>query len=89
MNTLKQVRALAAQLGAKVEDDKIDNAHECLVEAPHGKVWMCCGVHELVDSTNRPWKPDYADVLNRMRYGLENYPEGLACEWCYPDETKH
>jgi hypothetical protein len=80
MSTLKQVKALAKRLGAKVEDGKIGNAHECRVEAPHRQYWIEGGVHELVDSTNQPWKPDYADVLSRMNHGL-----GVCvgfCEWC-------
>lgn len=87
--SLAKVRKLAAELGAKVEDIKIGNAHECLVEAPHGKKWKCCGIHELVDSTNQPWKPDYKDVLERMNYGLEDCDEGFACGWCYPVESEN
>jgi len=80
MATLKQVRALAKQLGAKVEDDKSGLTHECRVESPHRKRWACCGIHELIDSTNRPWAPDYADVLDRMNHGLEDCIGD--CEWC-------
>jgi hypothetical protein len=82
--TLKDVRAMAKVLGAKVEDDKCGNTHECRVEAPHRKRWMCRGVHELVDSTNRPWKPDYADLIDCMEYGLEDC-EDPDCEWCNPE----
>lgn len=86
MTTLRAVRALAAKLGAKVEDEKIGYSHSCRVEAPPGKIWAEGDVHELVDDTNRPWKPDYADLLSRMGHGLEDCPAGDACEWCHPAE---
>lgn len=82
--TLKDVRKLAKQLGAVVEDEKIGNAHECCVEAPHRKLWSCCGIHELVDCAYRPWKPDYSDLLDRMGYGLEDCVG--PCDWCDGDE---
>jgi hypothetical protein len=80
VTTLKQVRTAAAKFGATVEDTKIGNTHECRVAAPYGQVWRD-GVHEFVDGANIPWKPDYADLLNRMSYGLEacTTPD---CEWC-------
>lgn len=81
MTTLKQVKALAATLGASVEDERCGNFHECRVEAPHRKRWKCDGIHELVDSTNRPWKPDYADMLDRMNFGVEDCTDP-ECEWC-------
>lgn len=83
--TLREVRTIASFLGAKVEDDKVGYTHECRVEAPHRKVWACCGIHELVDSANIPWKPDYADVISRMEYGLEDCVG--ACEWCDGEEA--
>jgi hypothetical protein len=81
MTTLKQVKVLAKKLGAKVEDDKYGLIHECRVEAPHRKLWKCCCIHELIDNTNQPWKPDYADVIARMEYGLEDCID-INCEWC-------
>lgn len=86
MSTLAKVKALAAALGATVEDDKIGNTHECRVEAPRGKRWKCSEIHELIDSSYRPWKPDYADVLDRMNYGIEDCPDA-DCEWCSPEVT--
>ena len=80
MTTLAKVRALAKQLGATVEDEKIGNHHECRVEAPHRKKWSEGDVHELLDSANRPWKPDYEDLISRMNYGLEDCVG--PCEWC-------
>lgn len=79
--TLRNIKLLAAKLGAKVEDERAGNHHECRVEAPHRKLWKCRGVHEMVDSCYRPWKPDYKDMLESMEYGLEDCldPE---CEWC-------
>jgi hypothetical protein len=80
MATLREVKALAKKLGAKVEDEKSGNFHTCMVEAPHRKRWACDSIHELVDETNRPWKPDYDDMLTRMGYGLEDCLG--KCEWC-------
>jgi hypothetical protein len=82
--TLKDVRKLAAELGAKVEDDRSGLTHECRVEAPHRKRWACRGVHEMIDSTHRPWKPDYASVLSDMNFGLEDCTDP-ECEWCEPE----
>jgi hypothetical protein len=83
MATLRQVKALAKTLGAKVEDDKVGNTHECRVEAPHRKHWAEGTVHELIDAAYIPWKPDYADVLSRMGHGLEDCIG--HCEWCDGD----
>lgn len=80
MATLAMVRKAAAAVGATVEDEKDHYTHECRVEAPHRKFWCDGGVHELVDSAYRPWKPDYADVLSRMNHGLEDCVGD--CDWC-------
>lgn len=82
MTTLRQVKAAALKIGAKVEDDKIGNAHECRVEAPRGFIWSEGDVHELVDAAYKPWKPDYDGLLSRMSYGIETCPHGPDCEWC-------
>lgn len=79
--TLRDVKALAKKLGAKVEDDKIGETHECRVEAPYRKKWACRGVHEMVDSCFRPWKPDYDDMIACMEFGLEDCDDH-DCEWC-------
>lgn len=81
MSTLKDVKEFAKHLGAKIEDDKCGDTHECRVEAPHRQRWQCCAVHELVDSAYRPWKPDYADIICRMAYGLEDCTDP-DCDWC-------
>ena len=80
MSTLREVKTVASFLGATVEDDKSGQTHECRVEAPHRKRWKCCDIHELIACTNRPWKPDYADLIERMAYGLEDCVGD--CEWC-------
>lgn len=85
MATLRQVKALAKRLGAKVEDGKAYGTHECRVEAPHRKQWVCSNVHELVDCSNIPWKPDYTDVIERMQHGLTDCIG--ECEWCDSDLT--
>lgn len=81
MTTLKQVKSLALKFGAKVEDDKCGNTHECRVEAPYRKQWACDEIHELIACAYRPWKPDYQDVLDRMNYGLIDCTDP-DCEWC-------
>lgn len=83
--SLQKVKQLAHKLGATVEDDKCGHTHECRVEAPKGKIWSSDFIHELIDSTNRPWRPDYNSLLSRMNYGVENCPD-LECEWCNPEE---
>jgi hypothetical protein len=83
MSTLRQLKDAAKRLGAKVEDDKIGRTHECRVEAPHRKRWVEGEVHEMVDGTFMPWKPDYADLISRMGYGLEDCVG--PCEWCDGD----
>ena len=80
MSTLKQVKALAKKLGAKVEDDKVGHTHECRVEAPHRHRWLDGGVHEMVTSAYIPWKPDYEELVARMECGLEDCIGD--CEWC-------
>lgn len=79
--TLKDVRRLASKIGARVEDEKLGNSHECRVEAPKGYIWKCADIHELVADAFIPWKPDYDDMIARMNYGVEkcNDPE---CDWC-------
>lgn len=86
MSTLALVKRCATKLGAVVLDQKIGGHHSCTVEAPPGFTWAE-GLHEFVDSTNRPWKPDYADLLDRMSYGLKpcDDPE---CEWCRPKDDE-
>lgn len=79
--TLRDVKSAAAKVGASVEDSIDGNSHTCSVGAPKGLKWKCGDIHELVDVCYTPWKPDYADLLTRMGYGLElcSHPE---CDWC-------
>jgi hypothetical protein len=81
MTNLREVKTLAKALGATVEDRKSTSFHSCRVEAPPRFRWTEGDVHELVDETNRPWKPDYADLLSRMKYGIEPCTDP-ECEWC-------
>jgi hypothetical protein len=85
MATLAKLKLVAAKVGAKVEDQKIGNCHECRVEAPHRKIWKCREVHEMVDSCYRPWKPDYADMIANIEFGLEDCTDP-DCEWCNDSE---
>ena len=80
MSTLRQVKALAGKLGAKVEDDKCGHTHECRIEAPHRKHWVDGHVHEMIDAAYLPWKPDYAELISRMTCGLDDCIG--ECEWC-------
>jgi hypothetical protein len=84
MMTLKDVKRRAVELGALVLDDKIGDTHECTVEAPPGFCWEE-GLHMFVDCANRPWKPDYDDLLNRMKDGVQPCVDA-ECEWCHPEE---
>lgn len=84
MSTLRDVRRRAAELGAIVVDDKSGTTHECTVEAPAGYRWEA-ELHMLVDCANQPWKPDYADLLDRMSRGVE-LCDDPHCEWCHPEE---
>lgn len=77
---LKAVRKLAAKYGAIVCDDKSGMTHECTVEAPKGYRWGK-ELHMFVDCANRPWEPDYADLLARMANGPE-LCDDAECEWC-------
>ena len=81
MKKLKDVKAHAIRLGAKVEDTKDYGWHCCRVEAPKGHYWCEGGVHELVDETHQPWKPDYEDLLNRMAFGISPCTDA-DCDWC-------
>lgn len=80
MKTLKDVRRVATIYGATVEDDKVGNTHECRVCTPKGKRWVADEIHEFITSANRPWKPDYDDLIDRMSHGVEDC--GDNCEWC-------
>jgi hypothetical protein len=81
--SLAAVKKAAATLGASVADDVIGFTHECRVEAPRGKIWVDGGVHELVEASHMPFKPDYADILDRIAHGLEDCTNP-ACDWCNP-----
>lgn len=76
------VRRLAAKLGATLDT----TCGEVNVEAPHGKVWLCDGVHELVNSPfdSETQRDMWTLALSRMQSGLEDCPHGDTCEWCYP-----
>jgi hypothetical protein len=85
MSTLRQVKAAAAKIGAIVEDDKVGHTHECTVEAPPGYRWRADELHQFVNASYIPWKPDYADLLDRMADGIEPCPDP-DCDWCHPEE---
>lgn len=82
MTRLADVREHAAGIGAIVTDEKIGESHTCSVESPKGMVWAASETHEFVDSSYRPWKPDYSDLMARMSYGVKPCPYYDDCEWC-------
>lgn len=82
MATLAAVRRAAIKIGATITDEKIGDSHTCSVEAPTGMIWAIGDLHEIVDSSYRPWKPDYSDLLQRMSHGVKPCPYGEKCEWC-------
>lgn len=81
MATLKDVQKVAKKMGAKVTQDKDGNTWECRVEAPNKTIWCCSDIHEIISSSFKPWKPDYQDLLDRMKYGLAKCKDD-ECEWC-------
>jgi hypothetical protein len=78
---LRGIKSLAKAVGATVEYDRGFGHNELRVEAPHGHVWKCADIHELVDSSRQPWTPDFDDVAQRMNYGVAKC-ETPNCEWC-------
>lgn len=68
MTARQKVRALAAELGATVEQE----GGEIAVTAPDGMQWAC-GVIELVASRweREPMEILWQDVLDRMREGVK------------------
>lgn len=80
MANLKSVKAAAHKIGAEVEYTKEFGCYELLVTAPPGYCWEE-ELHQFVDSGYLPWAPDWADMLERMSYGVEKC-ETLGCEWC-------
>ena len=81
MAELRQVRELARELSATFTKERFVHKIRCGVEAPAGYVWRCGGIHELVDWTAVGWKPDYADLIARMSYGVAPCPTE-DCDWC-------
>lgn len=82
MSTLRMVRKAAEALGATVLDEKIGESHSCEAEAPAGFIWNASGNHCFVDTAYRPWKPDYADLYDRIALGVSPCADP-HCEWCH------
>lgn len=81
MATLYQVKAEAKKLGVDVDDWKIGSGHGCDCRTPKGKIFAANFLHSICEETNRPWKPDYAHILERLEMGLEDCPD-IDCEIC-------
>lgn len=84
MTTLAKVKAEARKIGATVTQENCGNETRLGVEAPKGYCWDE-GLHEFVDWTYKPWKPDYDDMLARMKHGCEPCTD-VECDWCHPIE---
>ena len=80
MTTRQKVFAIAKQLGVTIDDSMY---HEVKCEAPHGTIWACSLVHEIVctKDTKEPMSVIWNDLLERMSYGIEKC-EDDNCEWC-------
>lgn len=82
------VKRLAKKMGASFEDNSTAKSWEYRVEAPHGKLWNCDLIHELVLSQakgNIEWlRSAIVGLLERMKIGLCDcdIPD---CEWCEPE----
>jgi hypothetical protein len=85
--TLSDLKRVARKLDPNIEvtQDIIGDSYCVEVISPPGFMFSCGDLHILVDHTYRPWKPDYADLIERLGYGLEECTDP-ECEWCHPDE---
>lgn len=81
MATLAQVKKAAAKIGATIEQGRSGEAITCEAFSPPGFMFSE-GSHVLVDSSYLPFKPDYANLLERIGYGLEpcTVPDCECCE---------
>lgn len=78
-----KVMQVARELGATVEI-RGERIFTVAAEAPAGKVWSGCRVHELVEDAgfgDVPRKEVWAEMLSRMKHGVEDC-EVENCEWC-------
>lgn len=79
--TLKDLRKAAKPYGAIITKERNGDTVDVSVEAPHRKIWAGAGVHVLIDASFYAEKPDYADLIERMEYGIEDCTDP-DCEWC-------
>jgi hypothetical protein len=83
--TRRQVTALAKSYGttAVYHPDREALEHEITIDAPDGTVWSCSQIHQIVacGADGTPWETLYADVFERMSYGLETCEEP-DCDVC-------
>lgn len=86
MSAKSKLQERVRELGATMTEEVHGDSVRLGVEAPKGSRFATEELHELVDWTYRPWKPDYADVLSRMSHGIEKCPHE-DCEWCHPDDN--
>jgi hypothetical protein len=69
--TFKNITDHLDEIGGTVlTHARVGNSFVLEVEDPRYHVWNQ-GSHALVDTVNYPYRPDYADMLARMRAGIE------------------
>lgn len=71
--------------GCKLEIDTTGETARLTVTAPQGHWFANEQLHEFVDSTNLPWRNDFADVLARLRASPPEPHNDPECEWCNDD----
>jgi hypothetical protein len=81
MSNLRTMTNVAKSFGATVEIDPAGESVTINVDAPRYQVWKATQTHCLNDSTFKPYKPDYSDLIERMNYGIEPCTDS-ECEWC-------
>jgi hypothetical protein len=77
-----KVTALVKKLGCTISREDPQSLY---VDSPVGKVFKATGTHTITDSWHRGFKPDYADIFERMSDGLEDC-EDPECDNCHPTE---
>ena len=90
MATRKTVLEYAARIGATVTVRYFGDNLDVMIDAPAGRAWACDGdLHCLVGNQNNGRLPPlWTDLMERMRAGLGDCPDGgLAanCERCAPE----
>lgn len=78
---LRRLKTACNVIGASVLNERVGESWTCEVFAPARMLWKASGNHCMTDSAYHPWRPDYADLLNRVKMGVEPCTDP-ECEWC-------